>query len=114
MNFEINDWHALFIHYPIALLSTAFLLDILGTYYKKESLLNGGWWCMVVCVFSFIPAVISGLYDDLKIGGEGHLHLPTSLLDFFTTHALIEFLVILIIAIRIHRLPSPSILAHFI
>ena len=36
MSFEISDWHALFIHFPIALLSTGFLLDLLGTYYKKE------------------------------------------------------------------------------
>ena len=52
---------------------------------------------MVACIFAFLPAVISGLYDDLKIGGDGHLHIPTSLIDFFTTHALIEILVISIV-----------------
>ena len=97
MSFEISDWHALFIHFPISLLSMGFLFDLLGTYYKRESLLHGGWWCMVACILSFIPAVISGLYDDLKVGGDGHLHLPVSLIDFFSTHALIEILVILIV-----------------
>ena len=42
----------LIVHYPIALLSTALLFDVLGSFLKRNDLRDAGFWCMIMGTIS--------------------------------------------------------------
>ena len=56
MPFSLENIHPLVIHYPIALLSTALLFDILASLLDRKDFQDVGVWCMVAgtiaCFFS--------------------------------------------------------------
>lgn len=60
----MENIHPLFVHFPIALLLTGFLLDGLGFLLKKSGLSIAGWWCFGLGVLSAIAAVITGLQAE--------------------------------------------------
>ena len=82
--YELDTIHPLFVHFPIALLSTGILCDFLGTVLKKESLLNAGWWCQVFGVISVVLTVITGFLADTIFG---HMDDP---FPIFCTHGSLQ------------------------
>ena len=90
--YELEELHPLLIHFPIALLSVGVLCDYLGTFFKKESLLNAGWWCLLFGFLSTIFTIITGfLADELY----GHMGEPFPL---FETHGSLQIFSSLIFA----------------
>ncbi len=87
---KIDAIHPLIIHFPIALLSTSVLFDILSVVFRKESLNHAGWWCLVFGVMSALAAVVAGFFADTVYG---HMDDP---LPVFKTHGTMQILATLI------------------
>ncbi|MFQ6608545.1 MAG: DUF2231 domain-containing protein [Fidelibacterota bacterium] len=83
---EITSLHPLFIHFPIALLSTSVLFDILGVLFRNKSLHYAGWWCLLVGVISSLAAIATGFIADSIYG---HMANPIPL---FQTHGVVQLL----------------------
>ncbi len=66
--------HPLFVHFPLALLPAAVLLDILGARWGKESLRSGGWWCRVLGTAGAIGAAITGLLAGRSVPHPEAVH----------------------------------------
>ena len=90
--YELEELHPLLIHFPIALLSVSVLCDYLGTFFKKESLLNTGWWCLVFGVLFSVFTIITGFFADTV---HGHMSHPFPL---FETHGSLQIFSSLIFA----------------
>lgn len=84
--FELETIHPLFVHFPIALLSTGLLCDILGTLYRKESLHNAGWWCQVFGIVAVVFTIPTGFLADTLIG---HMEDPFPILE---THGMVQII----------------------
>jgi len=82
----IENSHFLVIHFSIALLPSAFLLDIISIFFKSSSAENGSWWCLVLGSFGSIFAIITGFIAD---NIYGHMSLPFPIL---TTHGAIQII----------------------
>ena len=82
----IENSHFLVIHFSIALLPSAFLLDIIAIFFKSSSAANGSWWCLVLGSFGSIFAIITGFMAD---NIYGHMSLPFPIL---TTHGAIQII----------------------
>ncbi|MFL3051110.1 MAG: DUF2231 domain-containing protein [Candidatus Neomarinimicrobiota bacterium] len=82
----IENSHFLVIHFSIALLPSAFLLDIIAIFFKSSSAENGSWWCLVLGSFGSIFAIITGFIAD---NIYGHMSLPFPIL---TTHGAIQII----------------------
>jgi uncharacterized membrane protein len=54
--------HPLLVHFPIALLSIAFLFDVFGFLLKKGEIMRFGWLNQLVGTLMLGAAIISGLY----------------------------------------------------
>ena len=67
MPFSLETIHPLFIHFPIALLSTGLFFDILALMYHNEDLEHAGFWCMLMglisCLFSNFTGLMAFLAD---------------------------------------------------
>lgn len=66
--FEI---HPLFIHFPIALLSSAVLFDGLSIFSGREDLATAGRWTMILGLISSLSAVTTGILADTNVGHFG-------------------------------------------
>jgi len=62
------DFHPLIIHFPIALFSTSVLFELIYFYTKRKDIGDTSWWIMLTAIISSIPAIITGIIDDLLIG----------------------------------------------
>lgn len=76
--------HPLFVHFPIALLSTGWLCDVMGTYFKRKSLRDAGWWCLVFGVVSVLFTIPTGFLADRV---TGHMSDPFPL---YGTHGVVQ------------------------
>ena len=66
MLFTIENLHPLFVHFPIALLSTGLFFDILAKLFNREDLENGGFWCMLMGIISCLFTNFTGLMAFLS------------------------------------------------
>ena len=57
------EWHPLFIHFPIALFSSAVLFDFISILFNKTELLIVSWWVMLLGFVSGVFAIITGFID---------------------------------------------------
>ena len=57
MPYSIENIHPLFIHFPIALLSTGLFFDLLAVLFNREDVSNAGFWCMLM-------GIIAGLFSN--------------------------------------------------
>ena len=57
----MQNLHPVFVHFPIALLSVAALLEIAGRLLKKDKLRDAAFWCLSIGVVFAAVAVFSGL-----------------------------------------------------
>lgn len=100
--------HPLFVHFPIALFSTGWLCDLLGSRLRKESLIHAGWWCLAFGVISAVFTAITGFLADTV---TGHMSDPFPL---YSTHGVVQltasavFLILFVWRWRLNtRLPEP-------
>ena len=68
MPFSLETIHPLFIHFPIALLSTGLFFDILAMIFHREDLEYAGFWCMLMGIISCLFSNITGLMAFLSEG----------------------------------------------
>ena len=84
----MQNFHPLFVHFPIALLSIGLLCDILGSTLKKNSLHNSGWWCQVFGIVAITGAITTGLLAE---GTVEHSDVSHNIME---THKLFELIAV--------------------
>lgn len=111
----IENSHFLVIHFSIALLPSAFLLDIIAIFFKSSSAENGSWWCLVLGSFGSIFAIITGFMAD---NIYGHMSLPFPIL---TTHGAIQIIASLLFWVLLlwrfknkHEIPLGKLRKYYI
>jgi uncharacterized membrane protein len=73
--FTAPHLHAMFIHFPIALLIVSFLTELLTVFFKSKFLWNVAFYILILGTLGTIAAYISGIYAGDGIN-EGLLQLP--------------------------------------
>ena len=68
MPYSLETIHPLFIHFPIALLSTGLFFDIVAMIFHQEDLEHAGFWCMLMGVISCVFTNFTGLMAFLAEG----------------------------------------------
>ena len=95
---EADSIHPLTIHFPIALLTCAFLFDMGWFFLKKSSLRDAGFWCQIVGTLGLIPSIVTGFWTDESYG---HMDDP---FPIHTTHGSVQISVaILFLCLLIWR-----------
>ena len=61
MPYSLETIHPLFIHFPIALLSTGLFFDIMAVIFHREDLEHAGFWCMLMGIISCLFSNFTGL-----------------------------------------------------
>ena len=86
MPYSIENIHPLFIHYPIALLSTGLFFDLLSFFLDREDMESAGFWCMLMGIISSLFSNITGLMMFLSVASFTDLaQFPHSLLMWLLT-----------------------------
>tara|TARA_Y100001970_G_C14225121_1_gene855166 strand:+ start:2316 stop:2732 length:417 start_codon:yes stop_codon:yes gene_type:complete len=93
MLFNLENIHPLIIHFPIALLSTALLFDILASLLKIQDFKTVGLWCMITGTITCFLSNFTGLMIFLT--GGSLQDLPKF------THAMLAWLVTVIFVVLI-------------
>lgn len=78
--------HPFLVHFPVALLTTALVFDLLGVLLGREELSRAGWWAQLAGTLGILAAVISGLI------AKGEALIPPSAAGTFDTHQQLAFL----------------------
>ena len=73
MPYSIENIHPLFIHFPIALLSTGLFFDLLAVLFNREDLRNAGFWCMLMGIIACLFSNFTGLMVFLTGGSLSDL-----------------------------------------
>jgi len=68
--------HYLFIHFPIALFSSAIVFDILYVLTRKNDLAQTGWWVMFTALVSAAGSITTGIWQDSLVGHFGSVSAP--------------------------------------
>ena len=68
MPYSLENIHPLFIHFPIALLSTGLFFDLLAVLLNREDMKNTGLWCMIMGIISCLFSNFTGLMIFLIAG----------------------------------------------
>ena len=84
MLYSLETIHPLFIHFPIALLSTGLFFDLLATVLNREDMQNAGLWCMLMGIISCLFSNFTGLMFFLSGGSLSDL--------FYFTHFLLAWI----------------------
>ncbi|MEA1882647.1 MAG: DUF2231 domain-containing protein [Candidatus Marinimicrobia bacterium] len=97
--------HPLVIHFPIALLSTAMLIDFMFVLSKREDLSQTGWWILLLGLISAASAIATGIWDDTLIGHLG------SVFPLWVNHGWIQiFSSIIFLIMFVWRTKNPHLL----
>ena len=73
MPYSLENIHPLFIHFPIALLSTGLFFDFLALILHREDMENAGFWCMFMGIISCLFSNFTGLMIFLTGGSFSDL-----------------------------------------
>jgi uncharacterized membrane protein len=73
MPYSIENIHPLFIHFPIALLSTGLFFDLLAVLFNREDVRNAGFWCMLMGIIASLFSNFTGLMIFLTGGSLSDL-----------------------------------------
>lgn len=66
--------HPLLVHFPIALLITAFVADVWFVLTALDSLRNAGWWMLFAAAVSGAGTVLAGLFDMSRADLDEEVH----------------------------------------
>lgn len=55
--------HAIVVHFVIAMVIISFLFEVVGLISKRQSLLNAGWWNLVVAAIAIFFAILFGQFE---------------------------------------------------
>ncbi len=76
-------YHPLIVHFPVALLTTAALLELCAVVFKREELSRAGWWIQLVGTLGILAAAFTGIIaeNDANVtnGAAGTLDLHKEL-----------------------------------
>ena len=98
------EWHPLFIHFPIALFSSAVLFDFISILFNKTELLIVSWWVMLLGFVSGVFAIITGFIDDNLIGHFNDIS------PVWQNHGWVQIISILgFLSLFIWRLKTPNL-----
>lgn len=92
----MKNFHPLFVHFPIGLLSVGVLFDILGYFLKKQSLSNAGFWCFGLGVISAVVTVLTGLQAEKTVSLSPAVDVILETHQRFQTYSTIVFVGLLI------------------
>ncbi len=70
----IPNWHPIFVHFTIGLLSISALLYLVGLVLKKENLLIAARWNLWVGAIITVGTVLAGLYAYSTVAHDGPSH----------------------------------------
>ena len=85
------ELHPILIHFPIALLIVTLIFDLLNFWKNDIAYENSGSLCHLFGIITLFPALISGIIDNQQ-NNAGFLHFPENLMDFISTHGVIEII----------------------
>ncbi len=71
----IPNWHPLFVHFTIALLTISTLLYVVGVFLKKENLLIVARWNLWIGVTITVGTVLAGLYAYNTVAHDAPSHV---------------------------------------
>ena len=98
MPWTLDSIHPLFIHFPIALLSTGLIFDILSLIFNYEEFETTGFLLLLIGAISCIFANVTGILAFLSMGSLSDvINFNHGILSLSTT---LFFLVIVIIRIK--------------
>ena len=86
----MQNIHPLFVHFPLALLSTGLFFDFLGLTLRKESFRNAGWWCQAFGILAVIAAATTGLMAEESLDHSTHNDQVHETLELHETLMLIS------------------------
>ena len=66
--------HPLLVHFPIALLVTAFVADVSFVLTALDSLRDAGWWMLFAAAVSGVGTVLAGLFDMSRAQLDEDVH----------------------------------------
>ncbi len=99
--------HPLVIHFPIALLSSAILFDLIYILSGKNDLSQTGWWVMLLGLISAAAGIATGIWDDRLIGHLG------SVFPLWINHGWVQvFSCTIFVCLFIWRTKQTEILTH--
>ncbi len=78
--------HPFLVHFPVGLLTTALVFDLLGVFLRREELTRVGWWAQLAGTIGIAAAVLSGLT------AKGEAVISTLASETFNTHQQLAFL----------------------
>jgi uncharacterized membrane protein len=99
--------HYLFIHFPIALFSSAIFFDILYMLTRKNDLAQTGWWVMFIGLVSAAGSITTGIWQDSLVGHFGSVMPP------WVNHGWVQvFSCLIFLCLFVWRTKRPDTLAH--
>lgn len=78
--------HPVVVHFPIALLFTSVLFDIIGTLWKRDSFREGALWLLILGLLGGVVAAVTGDWAEHAAEKAG---IAESLIEFHETMAFI-------------------------
>jgi len=97
--------HPLVVHFPIALLSSAILFDLIYIFSGRNDLSQTGWWVLLLGLVSAGSGITTGVWNDTLIG---HLGTVTPL---WLNHGWVQiFSCILFLGLFTWRTKHPNVL----
>ena len=99
--------HYLFIHFPIALFSSAIFFDILYVLTRKNDLAQTGWWVMFTALVSAAGSIATGIWQDSLVGHLG------SVMPLWINHGWVQlFSCFIFLCLFVWRIKNPDTLTH--
>lgn len=92
----MQNIHPLLVHFPIALLPVGLVLDLLGTYLKRDSLRQAGWFCLLIGIAGAFGGAVSGIVSE---GVVGHNELSHNVMSVHKNTTLISLGIFLLMFI---------------
>ena len=93
---ELEMYHYLILHFPIALFITGYIFDILGFFNKRSLFTQFGYWNLNMGIFWGLLSIVSGLITDQDIG---HMDSILPIWSTHGTHMIVAVLMFLVISI---------------
>ena len=71
---EMANYHPLFVHFPIALLTTFFFLDLFGTLFRNDSMRHAASWLLYLGTLGALATVLMGLQAAENVAHGSAVH----------------------------------------